>query len=363
MKFGFHQFGSIYHSWGISSCEIARSLIKLGHNINYCPTDNRDNFPNDLLPYFKEKLNENYDVSIAYTAMHNFPNYLSHSKNNRFGIYNLDIGPNGKLPAHWVKYNKYADKIFPSSEYSKKIFINSGINENKLVVIPHGVNVNNFNVIPYQFKTKKNIKILNITGQTHYRKNLKGILEAYGKAFSNKDDVVLILKITEKQEENNKQFVVDFKKLYKQWLIKYPNHAEVEIINEFVPKVESLYLNCHIFFSLSSIECFHIPSLDAIAANLITISSDGGWADYLNKNNSLLVNGKLVRCEPQYQYWDFDRYSDRFEPDVEDAVDKLRYAYNNHSRLLEMFKPEMEKVATEFTWDRAAEKILKEVIL
>lgn len=344
------------HSWAVVGQSIGRELLKMGHKVDFISTDGVETkYVKDYIrPNLKNKPTGVYDIQISYTAMKNFPFYLAHGKKNRFGIYNYD---GSVLPEHWIKYCQVIDKLLPSSEYSKKVFLDAQIPENKLKVVPHGIDIGDFNVEPYKFKTNKRIKILNVCGQVHRRKNLIGILDSYGSAFSKDDDVCLILKVVDKRP--TAKFELSFRDLYKDWKSKNKDGPEVEIICNYIDNIESLFLGCDIHYSLSNIECFHIPSLQSMAAKKLTIQSNyGGNIDFMNKDNSLLVDGKIERCPPSYQYWTPSRYAEMFVPNKDDAVDKLRYAVNNYDKLILKFAPVMEKTVEQYSWENVTKKII-----
>jgi glycosyltransferase involved in cell wall biosynthesis len=344
------------HSWADVGKFIGREFLRFNHDVEFISTDgfNKAYVPKFAEPYVKAKPNGEYDLQLSYTAMQNFPYYLVNGKTNRFGIYNYD---GSILPNHWVKYHQFVDKLLPSSEYAKRVFLDAKVPESKIEVVPHGVDVTDFNVEPYKFKTKKTIKILNVCGQVHRRKNLPGILEAYGKAFTKKDDVCLILKVIDKKPEF--KFEVLFKDIYNKWRSDNKNGPDVEIITQYVDSIESLFVACDIHFSLSNIECFHIPSLQSMAAGKLTIQSNyGGHVDFMNVNNSLLVDGVVERCPTSYQYWTPSSRAILFAPNKNDAAEKLRYAVNNYDSLMEKFVPEMKKTVDRYTWANVANKIL-----
>src|SRR5690606_31517781 len=126
------------------------------------------------------------------------------------------------------------DQILPPSNFAKQVFIDSGIPDKHMTVIPHGINFEHVETaVPYSLKTKKNNKILSVVAQIHRRKNLAGMLDMYGKAFTKNDDVCLVLKI---QDRPPKQaFELSFNQVFKNFKNKFPQHAEIEIIREFVP--------------------------------------------------------------------------------------------------------------------------------
>lgn len=371
MKIYSRQFYGKNHSWAIVGRNIMRSLKKMGHEVNLFSTDGIKHFPEDLKPNlcaYNVELNnpkvvalrpmdKEYDAQISYTAMKNFKPYLSQGKKNRFGIYNYD---GSVLPKHWRKSYLDVDFILPSSQYAKKVFLDAKIPESSLKVVPHGINIDDFQIKPddvYPLRTEKSIKILNVCGQVHRRKNLEGILEAYGKAFTEDDDVCLVLKVADKAPKA--KFEVSFCELYKEWRRKNPKAGEVEIIYDYIDRIETLFVACDVHFSLSNIECFHIPSLQALAANCLTLQSGyGGHTDFLNVENAFLVDGQMGRCPPHYQYWTPSPYASMFIPDIDDAVDKLRHVVNNYESLKDKMLPSIQKTVEQFTWDNATQQIL-----
>src|SRR5690606_1420076 len=107
----------------------------------------------------------------------------------------------------------------------------------------------------------------------HRRKALPLALEAFGKAFNKDDDVCLVAKVltSNKSKNNNQGFDVDFHKILKTFQSKYKNHAEIEVMTMYVPNIADLYNACDINFSATHAECWHLPSLESLAAGLINI--------------------------------------------------------------------------------------------
>jgi glycosyltransferase involved in cell wall biosynthesis len=200
------------HSWSIVGKSIGRELLKIGHDVDFVSTDGvKDQFvPDCIRPHIRPAPVGTYDLQLSYTAMKNFQPYLTNGSKNRFGIYNYD---GSVLPPHWAKCYNHTDKILPSSEYAKQVFIDAKVPESHLIVVPHGIDIGDFDIPEekiYKLKTKKTVKILNVCGQVHRRKNLAGILEAYGKAFTKDDDVCLVLKVADKPPTT--QFEISFRK-------------------------------------------------------------------------------------------------------------------------------------------------------
>ena len=272
MKICWFGFLSQNHSWSIVAQNISRELIKMGHSVDLFSTNGIEHFPEDLKPYLKgylennspvtnpedfiekisTKLDSTYDMQLSYTALRNFNQYFVRGNKNRFGIWNYETTV---LPSAFAKYYKYVDKVLPSSNFSKKIFIDNGIPEDKQEMIPHGINLDRFKKIDkYPLKTKKKYKILCNIAQPHLRKNIPGILKTWGKAFTKNDDVCLVFKISRKSP--NPIFDVNFNEMLNDFKLKFKNHAEIEIIDLFIKDIESLYNACDIVWTMSHAECF-----------------------------------------------------------------------------------------------------------
>jgi glycosyltransferase involved in cell wall biosynthesis len=370
MKILVRQFLSKNHSWAIVGQNIARALIKLGHDIHLFSTNGLQYFPQDLKPNLIGYTEENqqqiigripdtkYDCQISYTAMKNFPHYLSNGNSNRFGIWVYEWG---YLPQGFAKHYKSTDYILAPSQFGKECFINSKVPEEKIKVIPHGIDLKQFeNKNKYQLKTKKRVKILVNVGQSHIRKNIKGMFQAYHMAFTKNDDVCLVAKISKNEMKN--PFDIDPIKTYNMVKTGYKNPPEVELITEYIPSIVELYNACDAVYSLSYSEGFGMTMTEAIGANKINICCRyGGQLDFLNDNNSILIDGKITKASLQEQYWGADPRNTHFDADLKDAANKLRFVYENLGALNNKILPTYD--LTNYTWDSVGKKIMELVKL
>lgn len=367
MKVKIQQFlFSSNHSWAHVGKEIGRSFLKKGHEVHFISVDNKgkncviDKYvPEDLREHIKDIPDANYDCQISYTAMQNFPRYLANGKKNRFGIWNYEF--NDFKSSGFPKYHLATDKFLPSSKFFYDICLQNGIPAEKMKIVPHGVNADLFlNATPMVLKTQKKYKILLNIAQPHIRKNLAGTLEAFGKAFTKNDDVCFIIKVVDKKPES--AFEVSFSDVFAKFKKKFPNHAECLVLKDYIPNIESLYKACDIFFHLSNAEAFHIPALESLISGMVVFSSRyGGAIDFLNDNNSFLIDGKLVRAPREAQYWVPSSYCGYFQPDTDQAAEKLIYCIKNFD---EVKKKKLASITPEFiqnnSWD-AQTKIIEDL--
>lgn len=375
MKICWFGFLAKNHSWSIVAQNISRELIKLGHDVDLFSTNGLEHFPKDLMPYVKGfleeglevpahqyqekigcKLDASYDMQLSYTALRNFGQYFVRGEHNRFGIWNYETTV---LPKAFAKYYQYVDKVVPSSEFSKKIFTDNGMPAEHQVVIPHGIHLDRFkNLGKYPLKTKKKIKVLCNIAQPHLRKNIPGLLKAWGKAFTKADDVCLVLKISKKGP--NPMFDIPFNEVFGKFKTQFKNHAEIEIIDTFITDIETLYNACDVLFTMTHAECFWMPGLEAFAANKVVIGPRyGGQLDYMNDDNSVLIDGKLIRADLKMQYWEPSPYAAVFDPDTDQAAAKLKDVAANYGDYLTKFSPKMQEILPEYSWTRVAERFLE----
>jgi len=351
------------HSWAYVNQNLGRSLLKLGHEVDFVSTDGNspNHTPKDLEPFVKSLGVGKYDMQISYTAMINFPQYLSGGDKNRFGIWCYEFPI---MPKDFVKYYKFTDKILAPSNFAKDIFIKNKVPENYLKVVPHGIDLEAFSYKEkFPLKTNKKLKFLIPLGQPHIRKAIPETIEAFYKAFTSKDDVCLIAKIPSAPQDKNKPFEVDVKKIINKLNSQYKNHPEIELITDYVPNMVSLFNACDVVYSLTHAECFFMPALEGFASEkLVIVPEHGGQLDFCNQENSLLVSGKEVRAPLESQYWTPSPFNSYFEANQDHAVEVLRSTYHNYNAILNGKKDKMKETVLNYTWDNALKLILEEVV-
>jgi len=362
--------GGKNHSWMHVGCGIARGLLHLGHQIDLFSTDGIGYLPKDLEPYLLGHTKENslevhgisprqeYECQISYTCIKNFPHLLRNGNQNRFGIWVWEWAGRNSLPTGFAKHYKSCDALCVPSQFGKQVFMDSGIPENAIKVIPHGIDVANYQkTSTIALPTKKKFKILGNIAQNHSRKNIPGLLEAYGKAFTDKDDVCLILKAKDKPV--TMAFEVSLKDCLAKFYQQFPNHAEIKLYSEYIDDISDLYRSVDAVFTMSHCEGFYFPAIEARAAGKLSIAPGwGGQLDLLNDANALLVNGKEERADPRSMYWEPKTNAIWFQPSVDDAVEKLRYAYQNYEKLNADIDKQRSDVYATYDWKNIASQFM-----
>jgi len=182
--------------------------------------------------------------------------------------------------------------------------------------------------------------------------------QSFGMAFTKEDDVCLVAKIF-KQNKTDHPFDIDFTDLFKTFKAKFPRHAEVEFVYSYIPNIAEIYKACDINFSATHTECWHLPSLEALASGIVNVVPRyGGQLDFCNDDNSLLIDGNIVRAPRDHQYWAFNPHAVHFEIDCKDAAMKLRQAVFELDSVKDRFAKNMADTASKLTWGNAASQII-----
>lgn len=343
------------HSWAVTMRALVRSLMEHGSDLCLESINGYELVP---LGWHKLKSGLDYaDIDLSYTLPRNFKERFSSTSKLKMAIYNYE---STVLPSAWRNSHRHVDYILPSSQFSKKVFVEAGWPEEKCVVIPHGIWPEEF-VRKDQvknLKTNKKFKFLNVS-IPHYRKNIELLLDAYYSEFSFDEDVCLILKTSLRKpkykfECNVKKEVAKAQR--KHLRTKLP---QVELITHRYESLVPLYNSCDCLVSATSAEGFGLPLLEGMAAGMLVVAPHvTGQSDFLNENNSLKVSAKRVRAPDEYQYWRPSRGAEIYMPDKESLQSCMRTAFESRGSLSSSFEKGVEKTLRKYTWLNAAEKIL-----
>ena len=372
MKIKMQQFFAKNHSWSVVGQGLARGFKSAGHNVEIFSTNGIELFPDDLKENIIGYVEENkpqlygrapsgeYDMQFSYTSMKNFPMYLLHGNKNRIGLwcYEWPALNGNTLPTGFAKHHISCDWLCPPSEIAKRVFIEAKISAEKMKVIPHGIVADDYRkTTTLKLPTNKKFKIGVVLGQNHKRKNIPGMLKAYGEAFTNKDDVCLIIKGKEKQIANT--FDVSLMDCLNNFNKLYPKHAELKIMSDFIIDMSNFYRSIDATYTMSHTESFYLCALESMASGKLSIAPNwGGQVDFLNSTNSLLIEGKETRADPSSMYWEQRNNAIWFQPSIDDAVDKLRYAYNNFEIMNSVIEKDREKVYEKYDWSNISKQYL-----
>jgi len=330
---------------------LGQAFERLGHNVYPISTNGLSNSD----PYFSEKKmlestislqrfgpgKKSIDIDLTYTVPSNFPKrFLSNSK-HKCAIYNYETWAyDGGWPKDWKKFYGLVDYYFPSSNFSAEVFVINGVPAEKTFVIPHGVDTTVFNpdIPKVKLNTKKKFKFVSVVAP-HYRKNIDLLLNAYCQAFTNEDDVCLVLKTKvykrsdgnyhmQKNPKGRKAFEIILGDIFQGLVKKYGKRMpEIELLSGHVENVSSIYNACDCHVTTTGSEGFGMPILESMACGLLNIAPNySGHLDFINEDNGLLIDTKLRFAKPVEQYWSFNPAGKIGQPSLNHTVEQMRRA-------------------------------------
>ena len=349
-------------SWALTIHYLANEFLKDGHELFLNTTNGIKGVPKHLLKYFRDC--NDPDIDIVYTLPQNWPHRFTGVVSGtkpaklKLGVFNYE---SSILPQGWAEYHKYVDYILPSSEYVKDVFIRAGIPKEKTVVMPLGVDFDALNAPldeNFEFKTNKKFKLLNIS-IPHARKNIAALFDAYFEEFTAEDDICLIVKtsLTGKKE----LFEIDVNAALESIKNAHrgKNLPEYILFEHRFNNMATIYKKTDALINIAASEGFGLPLLEAMACGkLVAAPRYGGVLDFLDRNNSLLIDTVEVVAPPEYQYWQATPEATVGMPLKQAVQAAMRNLYENHEALHKKFDMNMKKTIERYTWGNSVKLVL-----
>ncbi|QQS35353.1 MAG: glycosyltransferase [Ignavibacteriales bacterium] len=342
--------------------EICSELLSLGYEAKVIFP--QQNYEDELVrsnPELVNSFNRNIKAADIHIT-HQWPPKLEAPKSGRWVV--IQPWEFGSLPKQWVEvFNNYADEMWVYSDYIKNVYIESGVDEKRIFVVPLGFSSEKFNpkIKPYKLKTKKKFKFL-FLGGTIYRKGIDILLEVFNSSFNRNDDVCLVIKDIGSKTFYRGQTIKDKLKEYS----ADKNFPEIEYIDSTLSEkqLSGLYTACDVLVHPYRGEGFGLPVLEAMACGMPVIVTKGGSTDdFCDDENSLRINStKKYFSENKIDEWETTGRPWLLEPDKNELAEKLKFAVENNSQLKERAKANIEYVNQSWTWQRTIQKVDERII-
>lgn len=343
------------HSWGVVATELCLALERRGFNLKMSDPIHKANWdPNRLDPRLESKMSENTesDLVLSYCVP---PNLKGLPQGNIAQIYNYEYSV---IPQGWSTLINNSVKLFlPSSVFARDVFVKNGVNPVITEVLHHGIDLQKYNpqIAPLNFNSNKFTFLC--VSSPHYRKGLDLLLRAFGEEFATIEEVELIIKtqIPKKLAAHE----IDIRKLLDEARKKVAL-PRVRIITDYMPNLAPLYRAAHAYVSTTHSECFGLTELEAVCCGLPVIAPNyGGYLDFLNQDNSFLVNWKPMYATREMQYWHYNPRSVCADPDIQHLRQQMRAVHNDYKLAQQKAKRAYEQTASKFTWDRIADRFIQ----
>jgi len=273
--------------------------------------------------------------------------FIKNSGRYRIGYTMLEV--NG-IPADWVHLCNALDEVWVPSTFNAETFRASGVTS-PIYVMPLGVNANYFNPRIRAFRPSPRYTFLSVF-EWGERKAPEILLRAYARAFKAEDDVLLILKVF------NRDPSVDVKAQIAA-LDLPPGGAPVALLyNQEIPahQLGSLYRSVDCFVLPTRGEGWGMPILEAMACGVPVIAT--AWSaqtDFMNEANAYpLQVKKLIPAKAKCPYYTGFCWA---EADEDHLVQLMRHVYEHREEAAGKGQRAAREALEQWTWRHAAEKI------
>ncbi len=260
----------------------------------------------------------------------------------------------------FIEIFKEAYEIWTPSVWSRKSFLNSGIHPDKVQIIPNGINPQTFT--PYGVRKKISEKSFHFlfVGGTIYRKGIDILLQAYLRAFTNNDDVCLVIKDLGGDSFYKGQTA---KELIES--IQAQQHSpKIVYIDSLLSDDEmaELYRSCDVFVSAYRGEGFCMPALEAMACGLPVIVTDGGATDdFVDSSVGMTIASTPLPIGSFIGEHELTDECFMLAPDEEHLTELLRDCYTSPSSLVQKGIQAMVRARTQWTWHNSTLKMLSRI--
>ena len=252
------------------------------------------------------------------------------------------------VPGGWVDgFNRHLDGMCVLSRFVKKALVDSGVSVSVSVGGCGIDQVTRPERLPYPGELGKRFRFLHVSS-AFPRKGVDALLKAYTTAFSDRDDVSLVLKTFPNPHNTVRQQVAEAR--------ARPGCPDIVLIDEDLDpgQLVDLYRRCHAFVAPSRGEGFGLPMAEAMHFGLPVIATGhGGHLDFCTPETAWLVDFTFARVQSHFG----QNSSVWADPDVADLARAMRDVVSKPLEAQARARKAKELVDRELRWDRCAARL------
>ncbi len=272
-----------------------------------------------------------------------------------------------RCPTMWLDNLNKMDKVFVFSEFNRKGWVESGVDEHRISALP--VAIDSFQYTPdgpaMNISNKKGFVFLT-SGDFTERKNFEAVIEAFVKEFTDRDAVTLVMKV---------HYGGFTKKFRRECVTRVKG-----IVNAFNPvnpprilfygdkisdhAMAATYRAADCFVLASRGEGLGMQYLEAMATGIPIIHANwSAHTDYLDETNSYPVKNHLkIIDDPNYILKCIQALNSKWcQVDIDDLRQNMRYVMDNYGEARKKADIALAQVR-EMTWQRMAIEFIRQVI-
>lgn len=254
------------------------------------------------------------------------------------------------LPNAWVRdFNRRLTGIVAMSDFVRKTLIDNGV---EVPIATVGVGVDHLTSVTrarFQGKLGSGFKFLHVSS-AFPRKGLDVLLESFADAFTQADDVSLVIKTFPNPHNNAQQQVAALR-------ATRPNCPPIVLIDRDLPggQLLDLYARCSALVAPSRGEGFGLPMAEAMWLGLpVVTTAFGGQTDFCDSDTAWMVDFSFERSQSHLASFD----SVWVEPDRVDLTRALREVYSATPAARRLRTDAARaRVTQSFTWGGVADRV------
>ncbi|MCW5852806.1 MAG: glycosyltransferase family 4 protein [Anaerolineae bacterium] len=348
----------------------------LGLGLGYEPSDRRNLGAPPLNQVCNRALS--YDRVLVHTVPEYFPYWLDREGGQGRKLWGYVAWETDRLPRHWPDVLNQMDGLFVPSEWLRTVFQQGGVTR-PLVALPH---LSQFAGQPPPEASLVRLRrrlglgrtptpfVFTTIGQWTPRKGVDLVLEAYWRAFSATDPVLLVVKtsrhdLTRPQRRSWRSLFRNAHPTVDEAIYRlqqpYRNRAPLALVTEVLPadEMQALLALSDAYISLSRAEGWGLGAYEAAwFGKPVIATAHPGYQAYLPAEAAWWVDAQAAPVSEVQGWESYSSEQTWYEPDVDRAAALMRTVVENRSMALERGQALRAHVARVF----AAEPIVQRMI-
>ena len=273
----------------------------------------------------------------------------------KWGIFEAEV-----LPDHYIEYLSNSHLIWVPSQWARQVLIAHGLEADKIDVVPEGVDPAVFHPFTRDMMVKDDKFRFYMFGKKEERKGFSELLQGFKLAFDNDPAVQLCLKADNfwsdqvKKTDKNAEVRQEVEQLGLTNVKPITGQLQSQ-------QLSLIYSYCDAMAFPTRAEGWGLPLIEGIACGLPTITNfHSGQTEYLEpvKDKISCLDFKLekIECPDFIDAWGEGGTWAVASPEaIAAAMTDMRENYQDWQ---EKARAASDRIRSEFSWDRAADKAL-----